>query len=43
MAQTRLDAGGSSSITRLAQSIISGQQLEIERLAELGARLGLAG
>jgi uncharacterized protein (DUF305 family) len=43
MAQTRLDAGGSSSITRLAQSIISGQQLEIERLAEIGARLGLSG
>lgn len=42
MAQTRLDAGGSSSITRLAQSIIAGQQLEIERLAEIGARLGIS-
>lgn len=41
MAQTRLDAGGSSSITRLAQSIIAGQQLEIERLREIAARLGV--
>ncbi len=43
MAQQRLDAGGSSSITRLAQSIIAGQTLEIERLEEIGARLGIAG
>jgi uncharacterized protein (DUF305 family) len=42
MAQTRLDAGGDSSITRLAQSIIAGQQLEIERLGQIADRLGVA-
>src|SRR5690606_31521075 len=40
MAQTRLDAGGDASITRFAESILAGQQLEIERLEEIGARLG---
>jgi uncharacterized protein (DUF305 family) len=42
MAQTRLDAGGDASITRFAESIVAGQQLEIERLEEIGARLGVA-
>lgn len=39
MAQERLNSGGESAITRLAQSIISGQQLEIEYLQELAATL----
>lgn len=42
MAQTRLNAGGDASITRFAESIVAGQQLEIERLEEIGARLGIA-
>lgn len=41
MSQTRLDAGGDASITRFAESIVAGQQLEIERLEEIGARLGI--
>lgn len=41
MAEERLAAGGDSGVTRLAESIIAGQQLEIDRLGQIGARLGI--